>query len=288
MTHTTSHAEMLNQRLSGESGGLAASLHEVSFGYQPGRAVVCDVSTELSDGRVCALIGPNAAGKSTLLKLMLGQLSPWSGRVEVADEPVEQMPFDRRATLVSYVPQQGGVSFAFTVRQVVAMGRYAMGDGGEHVDRAIAQCDLAGLEGRVYSELSGGQQQRVLLARAVAQAAGCGRLMLLDEPASGMDLRHIHQTMKMLKQIAQGEDGRPGPAVLIVLHDVNLAARYADDVWLMDRGGLVAAGPCREVMRPELLGRVYGVGFKAMTPPADGTQTEPAPVFWIDPPDTIG
>lgn len=188
------------------------------------------------------------------------------------------------------------MSFAFTVRQVVSMGRYAVGDRGGAVDRALEVCDLAGLDRRIYSELSGGQQQRVLLARAVAQSAGAGRVMLLDEPASGMDLKHVHQTMSLLRQIAhRGEAGvGPGdlPGVLVVLHDVNLAARYADDVWLLDEGALVAAGAWAEVMRPERLASVYGVGFKLMQAPGapepgGGTDSNRRPVFWIDPDDTM-
>lgn len=278
------------------------AVHGVEFGYEPDMPVIRSVTAELRRGRVCALIGPNASGKSTLLKLVLGQLAPWAGGVELAGRPVSAMPQGQRATLMSYVPQKGGVSFAFTVRQVVAMGRYAAGTGtpGDAVERAMALCDLTGLGDRVFAHLSGGQQQRVLLARAVAQSAGSGAVMLLDEPASGMDLRHVHQTMQLLQRLSRtGEDGE-GLGVLVVLHDVNLAARYADDVWLMDNGELVAAGPCRDVMRPELLGPVYGVRFEPMRPPErrvsgaviiengdTGTETFDCPVFWIDPTDTM-
>jgi len=284
-----------------------AGLRGVTFGYQPGVPVIRSVTAELAPGRVCALIGPNAAGKSTLLKLMLGQLDPWEGVIELAGRPVSSLTPGQRAGLVSYVPQKGVVSFAFTVGQVVAMGRYALGDAEEAVDRALAVCDLTDLRDRVFAELSGGQQQRVLLARAVAQSAGAGRVMLLDEPASGMDLWHVHQTMRLLGALAKGDGGGPderggpgGPGVLVVLHDVNLAARYADDVWLMDAGGLAAAGPWREVMQPKLLESVYRVRFQPMQAPEEhasgvpgpgiptaGTRPDKRPVFWIDPADTI-
>ena len=288
------------------SGEPVVSLRGVDFGYEPGVPVIRSVTGRLESGRVCALIGPNASGKTTLLKLLLGQLSPWSGSVTLLGRPIGATSYRRRAASVSYVPQKGLMSFAFTVRQVVAMGRYAMGDAGgagDAVDEALHVCDLSHLAGRVYSQLSGGQQQRVLLARAVAQSVGSGRLMLLDEPASGMDLKHVHQTMRLLRRIAHGDhpDTRgPGPAVLVVLHDVNLAARYADDVWLMDEGELIAAGPSYDVMRPDRLAAVYGVSFVPILPPDKpgagvedgevpgiGTQTRRCPVFWIDPPDTI-
>lgn len=283
-----------------------AAVRGLEFGYEPGVPVIRSVTAALRRGRVCALIGPNASGKSTLLKLMLGQLTPWAGDVELAGRSVSSMGHHRRASLMSYVPQKGGVSFAFTVRQVVAMGRYASGERGtrglrgDAVGRAMTVCDLDGLGDRVFAHLSGGQQQRVLLARAVAQAEGSGAVMLLDEPASGMDLRHVHQTMRLLRRLARGGEGGTGLGVLVVLHDVNLAARYADDVWLMDNGELVAAGPCREVMRPELLGPVYGVRFEPMRAPDRGankpkktetgvtvTETADRPVFWIHPADTM-
>ena len=277
---------------SGVYGGEpVAVLDRVCYGYEAGEPVVWEVSAQLDRGRMCALIGPNAAGKSTLLKLLLGQLNPWSGDIKVAKASVERLNFAQRARLISYVPQKGGVSFAFTVRQVVAMGCYAIGVGDvsnrERVERAMSLCDLAGLEDRIFARLSVGQQQRVLLARALAQSFGAGRLMLLDEPASGMDLKHVHQTMRLLKRIAAGDAEQAGPGVLIVMHDINLAGRYADDVWLMDRGKLVAAGPGGAVLIPDRLASVYGVGFKAMTPPTDGTDAGSVPVFWIDPADTI-
>ena len=167
------------------------------------------------------------------------------------------------------------------------MGRFATGGDDDAVERAIGACDLAQVRGRVFAELSGGQQRRVLLARAVAQSAGAGRVMLLDEPASGMDLRHVHQTMKRLGELAQ-----QGLAVLVVMHDVNLAAAYADDVWLMDDGQIVRAGPWYRVLEPEMLERVYGVRFTAMTPPGDAV-AEPGengavrPVFYTHPADTM-
>ena len=289
------------------SAAPVAAVRGVEFGYEPGVPVIRTVTADLQRGRVCALIGPNASGKSTLLKLMLGQLTPWAGDVELAGRPVSAMAHHRRAALMSYVPQKGGVSFAFTVRQVVAMGRYASGekdgirgDQKSAVERAMSVCDLDGLGDRVFAHLSGGQQQRVLLARAVAQAEGSGAVMLLDEPASGMDLKHVHQTMRLLHRLARGGGGNAGLGVLVVLHDVNLAARYADDVWLMGNGELVAAGSCHEVMRPELLGPVYGVRFEPMKAPDGrsgqrkntensdtGTKTADRPVFWIDPADTM-
>ena len=255
----------------------ALDLVDVRFGYAPDQPVVTGVTADLPAGKVAALIGPNAAGKSTLLRLILGQAVPWNGRVSVCGRNVAGLPASQRAAMVSFVPQRGSIGFAFTVEQVVAMGRHALPADPAAVEQALQACDLPGLRQRIYAELSVGQQQRVLLARALAQARGAGRLMLLDEPVSAMDLFHIHHTMRLL--VAQA---RSGLAVLIVLHDLNLAARYADVVWLMDDGHLVAAGAWNQVLRPEVLEPVYRVHLRALA-----GQPDRRPVFLIDDPDTL-
>lgn len=253
---------------SGSASNAAISLSGVTFGYETGLAVVREVSIEATRGRVTALIGPNASGKTTLLKLMLGQLEPWAGDVRLDGKCVGTMRPRERAGLLSYVPQRSAVRFAFTVAQVVRMSRYLIGADEAAVDWAIEVCDLIAHRDKVFLTLSTGEQQRVLLARAMAQAgrqedaADCatheksGRAMLLDEPASAMDLKHQHATMHRLVELAKA-----GLTVVVVLHDLNLAARFADDVWLMDRGRLVAGGRWDQVLTSERLEPVYGVGI---------------------------
>jgi iron complex transport system ATP-binding protein len=245
------------------------SAEGLSFGYHRQEPLIQGLSATLAPGRVCVVLGPNAAGKSTLLKLLLGQLTPWQGRITLAGHDLASITAGHRAGLLSYVPQRGGTSFAFTVRQVVQMGRFALARQPEAADQALAMCDLSALSQRIYSELSVGQQQRVLLARAIAQSRGKGRLMLLDEPGSAMDLRHVHAMMATLQQLA-----RTGLGILLVLHDLNLAARYADDIWLMDRGAMKAAGPWDAVLEPELLSDVYQMKLTRMMLP-----NQPRPMF---------
>ena len=252
-------------------------LEDVSFGYVPGQAVISHLSARLEPGRLCAMIGPNAAGKSTLLRLMLGQLVPWSGRVGLCGSQVAAWPPRRRAALVSYVPQQGTVGFAFTVEQVVSMGRFALPATGSVVEHVLALCDLSDLRHRVYRELSAGQQQRVTLARAMAQCGDGGKVMLLDEPVSAMDLWHVHTTMRRLIALRSG-----GLAVLVVLHDLNLAARYADDVWLLHEGRLAASGSWQQVLDPVVLEPVYGVALQTVA-----AQPGRRPLFIVDPEDTM-
>jgi iron complex transport system ATP-binding protein len=253
-------------------------LHEVRFGYDAQSVIVDGVTATLAPGRLTVMIGPNASGKTTLLRLMLGQLRPWSGAVSLGGEALaEQLPTER-ARRIAYVPQRGGVSFAFTVRQVVEMGRYAQPPLPAAVDDALASCDLTDVADRVFAHLSGGQQQRVMLARAIAQLAGAqpgddGRTLLADEPVSSMDLLHVHRTMSQLRQLT-----RSGLAVLVVLHDLTLAARYADDVWLVHGGRIEAAGAWSAVMTCDVLSRVYQVALSAVTAPGSDR-----PVFIADP-----
>ena len=233
-------------------------LRNVQFGYHPRQAVIDDVSAALSPGRLCALIGPNAAGKSTLLRLMLGLERPWRGSVQVNGCDMAAMPVASRAARLAYVPQRPATQVAFTVREVVAMGRYALPADDRAIDAAIEACELQAIRGNVLAELSTGQQQRVALARALAQiqggARGDSRFLLLDEPVSAMDLKHVHATMGTLRSVAAG-----GVGVLAVMHDLNLASAYADDVWVLDQGRLAACGDWRQALDPQLLTRVYGV-----------------------------
>ena len=242
------------------SGGAAAlALDGVTFGYEVGCPVIQGVTGSVAPGELCALIGPNAAGKSTMMRLMLGQLRPWSGSVRVGEDVAHALSAPRLARRVSYVPQRSSVGFAFTVEQVVRLGRYAVGADEGAVGRALEACDLLGVRRRPYPALSVGQQQRVLLARAMAQADGVGVAVLLDEPVTAMDLRHVHQTMGALVGLA-----RRGLAVVVILHDVNLAAAYADTVWLLDGGRVVAGGPWGEVLTPQTLEAVYRVGVESV------------------------
>ena len=265
------------------SGAAVMTLTNVRFGYDSRTPVLSDVSLSVELGRVHVLLGPNAAGKTTLLRLMLGLAKPWRGKVRLGRRKVHRLSARTRAESISYVPQRSGMGFAFNVEQMVGMGRYAVGRNGQAVGEAIEQCELTDVAGRVFGELSVGQQQRVLLARAIAQCRGGGRMMLLDEPTSAMDLAHVHRTMRLLRQIA-----RSGVAVVAVVQDVNLAARYADRVWLMRGGEIVADGEWYDVMKPSILEPVYGVRLRT-TVPADrlGPASE-RPVFDVRLPEFEG
>ncbi|MEM6459500.1 MAG: ABC transporter ATP-binding protein [Planctomycetota bacterium] len=236
-----------------------------TFGYGGDAEAVAGVSAVLRAGRVTALIGPNAAGKTTLLRLALGQVRPGSGSVALHGRPAASWDAGERARRVAYVPQRGSAAFGFSARRVVAMGRHAWGDT-EHVGEALRRVGLHGEADRPVAELSGGQQQRVWLARAWAQSRGAGgadpaeaSVVLADEPTSGQDLGHAHASLGLLRELA-GE----GRAVLAVLHGLDEAARWADEVWLMHGGQLVAAGPREAVLVPGVLGPAFGVTLEAV------------------------
>lgn len=256
------------------SNSAVMRLVAVRFGYQPQEMVLNDIDVELQSGTVTALIGPNAAGKSTLLRLMMGQYRPSHGRIELEGKQISEFAATRRAELISYVPQHSGLGFAYTVRQIIEMGGYVYGaDGGEAVDYSLKLCGLCDVQDRVMAHLSGGQQQRVLLARAIVQSYKQGKVMLLDEPVSHMDLWHIHRSLLLLRHLA----GKRGLAILVVLHDLNLAVRYADHVWLMANGRFTAVGPWRQVLRPEILQPVYQVRMRLVDHGGDDR-----PLFFVE------
>ncbi len=243
---------------------------QLSFGYRLDDPVISQTDAVLSPGRLTVLIGPNATGKTTLLRLMLGQLSPQRGRVLLDGWDITGVPAAVRARRVGYVAQRSPVAFGFSVGQIVAMGRFAQRDGNEAaVERALRDCDLMSVVDRPYNELSGGQQQRVSVARALAQSGwgepGRGRAILLDEPVASADLRHAHQTLELLKRAADADR-----AVLAVLHDLNLAARWADEVWLMDGGAIACAGSWEQVLTSVRLEPVYGAKLTPLIPPGGG------------------
>ncbi len=226
----------------------------VSYRARAGALLVDDVSLDVRPGEVLALAGPNGAGKSTLLRLLAGELLPTAGTVTLDGRPLHDLRPDTLACRRAVMPQQTTLSFAFTAREVVLMGRTPHARGGRRQDEfVVAEClartDTAHLAGRAFPSLSGGEQQRVTLARVLAQEAP---IVLLDEPVNSLDIHHQELVMRE----ARVEAGR-GAAVLAVLHDLNLAAAHADRVALMRRGRIVACGVPRDVLTAPLLSEVF-------------------------------
>ena len=236
--------------------------------------LVDNVTLAARDGEVLSIVGPNGAGKSTLLRLLSGELSPCAGAVYLQGDALVDLSAREIALRRAVLPQQTILQFAFTAEDVVLMGRnpHLQGSWPDERDREIAHSSLARTDmstraGRKFPTLSGGEQSRVTLARVLAQEAP---VLLLDEPTSALDVRH----QEMVMQIA-GSLAAEGACVVMVIHDLNLAAAYSQRIAVMQGGRLVAYGPTCEVMQAELLSEVFECPLRVI---ADGERRLVVPV----------
>lgn len=228
------------------------------------RRILDDVSLTLSAGELLAVLGPNGAGKSTLRKVLCGDLEPSRGSVLMNDRNLSDWSLPERARVRAVLPQDSTLNFPFTVTEVVLMGRAPHIRGTESAcdyeiaRAALAAVDGAHLEGRLYPTLSGGERQRVHLARALAQIwereQNRARYLFLDEPTANLDPAHQHKTLKIARRFAD-----EGAGVLIILHDLNLAAQYADRVLFLKDGRATACGTPPEVFTPALIRETFDV-----------------------------
>jgi len=232
------------------------------------RRVLQAVSLDVQSGQVLALIGPNGAGKSTLVRAVSGIIPVQAGRVGADEVDLLSLPAMRRARYLAVVPQAVSLPPAFTVWETVLLGRTPylnflgqISDKDEQIARlALRRVDALDLAERRVGELSGGEQQRVLLARALAQSTP---ILLLDEPTVHLDLQHQVSLMDTICSLAHNDN----LAVLVALHDLNLAARYADRVALLVAGEVKAAGTPRQVLTPELISEAYHLTVRVVPHP---------------------
>ncbi|MDI6528036.1 heme ABC transporter ATP-binding protein [Pseudomonas otitidis] len=237
-----------------------------------GHTVVLEgVDLTLRPGEVLGVLGPNGAGKSTLLGALCGELAPASGQMLLAGRPLAGWSGPERARQLAVLPQSSSLGFAFSVEDVVTMGRLPHATGrardAEIVGETLHAVDAAHLAGRSYLALSGGERQRVHLARVLAQLwpGGEGQVLLLDEPTSALDPLHQHTTLQAAWAFA-----RQGVAVLVILHDLNLAARYCDRLLLLAEGRPQALGTPEEVLRADMLEAVFGLEVLVQRHPERG------------------
>lgn len=223
-----------------------------------GVMLVSEADLTVAPGEFVVLLGPNGAGKTSLLRASIG-LGTATGSATLDGKPTAATTPAKRARALSYLPQMRPLAWPVRVRDVVALGRFAHGvtlgrlsvGDAEAVERALLRCDLIALADRATDTLSGGELARVHLARALAAEAP---LIVADEPVAALDPRHQHRVMGLLRDFVRG-----GGGALAVLHDLALAAAYADRlVWMKD-GRVVAEGPVRETMTVERIAQVYGV-----------------------------
>ncbi|MDN6351686.1 MAG: heme ABC transporter ATP-binding protein, partial [Yaniella sp.] len=233
----------------------ALTLDAVS--YQVGsHRIIENVSLDVNYGEVLALVGPNGAGKSTALGLLAGDLKPTAGEVSLDDRPLARWEAKELARTRAVLLQANQVAFSFTAQDVIDMGRapWIGTPQADQDDAAIAQAvavtDVAHLQQRSFPTLSGGEKARVSLARVLAQRT---RIVMLDEPTAALDLRHQEEVLRIAREIA-----RQGQAVIIVLHDLSLAAAYADTIAILHHGKLAACGTPGQGLTAERVQEIYG------------------------------
>ncbi|WP_284991993.1 ABC transporter ATP-binding protein [Arthrobacter sp. efr-133-TYG-120] len=240
------------------------------------RRVVEGLSTEVPEGKVTMIVGANACGKSTLLRGLSRLLKPSAGVVTLDGKDIHSRPARELARTLGLLPQHPLAPDGITVRELVGRGRYPhqgffgswrTGDRSVHdlaVQRALETTSTLGLAERNVDELSGGQRQRVWIAMALAQET---EVLLLDEPTTYLDLAHQVEVLDLVTDLNRSR----GTTVAIVLHDLNLAARYADHVIAMKTGAIVAEGPAIEVVTEDLVRDVFGLESRVVPDPISGT-----------------
>lgn len=226
-----------------------------------GRKLLDDVGLDLEPGKFTVVIGPNGAGKSTLMKVISGEMKPDMGFVAYHGTSVELCQPVELARRRAVLPQATQLAFPFTALEIVRMGAVAQGalNPTEQARQALSRVGLRGFESRPYPSLSGGEQQRVQFARALAQvpqpvADGVPRALFLDEPTASLDLGHQISVLEIARDFANA-----GGIVLAILHDLNLAAEFADHLVVLNHGRVVAEGACTETVNDEIIASVYGI-----------------------------
>jgi iron complex transport system ATP-binding protein len=235
------------------------SVQGIEFAYNS-VAVLRDVAFEAKEGEIIGVLGPNGSGKTTLLRCMNRALSPSKGTVMIEDKEIGSMSRKEIANEMAVVPQNCVITFPFTALEVVMMGRHPSMDRFQRetkgdidiVKKAMDATSVSKLAGRSMNQLSGGERQRVIIARALAQQP---KIMLLDEPTLHLDVNHQMEIMELVKELAR----RERLTVIMVSHDLNLAARYCDKLILLDEGKVLSAGVVPEVLTQDNVEKVFKI-----------------------------
>ena len=223
--------------------------------------VVSNVDVLFPLGKVTSIIGPNGAGKSTLLSMVSRLTESDTGQVMIADKPLNQWDSASLAKRLSVLRQSNNINMRFTVRELVAFGRFPYSQGrltkedNNFIDRAMINLGITHLQDRYIDQLSGGQRQMAFIAMVVAQDTD---YVFLDEPLNNLDIKHSVDIMKTLKKLAK----KHHKAVVIVIHDINFASCYSDNIIAMKQGELIKSGTVSEVIQEQVLSEIYEIPFK--------------------------
>ena len=245
-------------------------VRDISVKYDE-RAVLRDVSFELRKREIVALVGANGAGKTTLIRSLNTTLPIASGKIEIDERDLGALSRREIAQNIAVVAQENETRFPVTVLEFVLSGRFAHGgafgwetdDDIDAAQHALNDCDLSGYEARIMNELSGGERQRVVLARALATNA---RILLLDEPTANLDLAHQAMMFKLVRKRCLEQSA----SAIVITHDLNLAAEFADEIIMLKDGRIKAHGISREVLTAENVADVFGVRVLLDEHPASG------------------
>jgi iron complex transport system ATP-binding protein len=227
--------------------------------HRGGRTILGPASVRIGAGEMTALIGPNGSGKSTLLRLFAGLWRPDGGEMLIDGKAIHRLPRKEMARRVAFVPQETQIDFAFTVSEILAMGRYAhrgrfspQSDADRAALRSAAvYCDITQLTDRAINTLSGGERQRVLIARSLVVEP---EFILLDEPTANLDIHHALDVLRLCESLS-----RQGKTVIVATHDFNLVTRYVTRLILLQAGLLIAEGPPEDVLVPRTIQEVFHV-----------------------------
>jgi len=230
-------------------------VQDISHDY-PSSPALAGVSATARPGRVTSLLGANASGKTTLLRIAAGLLSPSAGCVTWSGKDVGEFSAAHRAASISFLSQRPRQDVPLTVRQIIQLGRVRLDPDPHGAETIIGQLELGSLLDRPFPALSVGQQQRVHVARVLHQHQA-GGLIILDEPTAPMDPRHAALTLQMLQERALN-----GATILLSMHDIGLASSCSDDAWLLDGGSLACAGPANDVLEPARLQGAFGLAYE--------------------------
>lgn len=217
------------------------------------RTALRSIDANIDGGKVVAVLGPNASGKTTLLRTIAGLQMPTTGKIELDGARVDKLKPHDLASKIAWVPRVAEVSGSFSIRKVVELGRYALGPSRQRVEDALAKVDLLSRAETLWYAASAGMRQRAAIARALAQRTP-GGVLVLDEPTSALDLRHLRMVGEMLRQCAT-----EGDIVIAAVHNIPFALDIASEVMVLKDGQLALAGQTQAVLTPSSLGNVFGV-----------------------------